>query len=63
VLSVLLEDDVSFGSYIMYMDADREDVVGYAMHVVETMDQRGRDFAIQQSKGLEEKERTQRRYF
>jgi len=51
VLSVLQKDGVLFGSYIIYTDGDRPDVIGYASDVVETMEQRSHDFTIQQWKG------------
>jgi len=52
VLGVLQnDDDVPFGSYVIYTDGDRPDVIGYAGGVVERMAQRGHDFAIQQWQG------------
>lgn len=48
VLSILQSDDVPSGSYVIYTDSDRIDVIGYVSYVVETLEQRGHDFAIQQ---------------
>jgi hypothetical protein len=43
-------DDIKNGTFIVYSDPDRPDVVGYVGDLIETMVQRGHDFAIQQWK-------------
>jgi hypothetical protein len=51
VLHNTRKDDVKNGTFVVYSDLDRPDVVGYVGDLIETMLRRGHDFAIQQWKG------------